>query len=709
MGKGRSITESMQADKALRREAGANAFRIALSDTIRPLESSGEIQREAVQLIAQYFHVQRVNFAIVRPQRDSVFVEEEYANHGPSAIGEHAIASYGKSLTQEPGRILIIENVATDDRLTSDEKAAYQHFKIASAVLVRLLDKGHTAAVFMLAGTQVRKWADSELALIDEAAERVWAAIERAHAERELRRSEERYRLMGRATNDVIWDWSLETGTVQWNDAVLSLFGYTHEALGSIEASWHMRLHMDDRERVIAGLHRTISSGRDTWSDEYRFRKSDGSYATVLDRGHIARDSCGRPYRMIGSVLNVTESRRAEEELRAANSKLVESDRRKDEFLAMLAHELRNPLAALQSVAQLLGMTAADARSQDYMAILRRQTHTLARLVDDLLDVSRVTRGLIVLKRDRVDLAAVVSRALESVHSLLETKRHEAKVTLARTPLAVFGDAVRLEQIVVNLLTNAAKYTDPGGEIAVSIGLRDGQAEIRVRDNGIGIAPDTQEHIFALFGQVAPGLDRSQGGLGIGLTIVKYLTELHGGRVEVHSAGLYQGSEFAVVLPLFLAENTAHQATPQALARNPRAKRILLVEDRPDVADTLALLLGEAGHLVRVVYSGPSALEQAEEFAPDLVLLDIGLPGMNGHEVARRLRQLPCTKNVVLAALTGYGHESDRKLTAAAGFDAHFVKPVNLEVLQTFVNSIAPAAAKQSEGKTNSPMADPTN
>ncbi|ATB27814.1 hypothetical protein MEBOL_001259 [Melittangium boletus DSM 14713] len=395
-------------------------------------------------------------------------------------------------------------------------------------------------------------------------------------------------------------------------------------------------------------------------------------------------------------VATVLEARDLTEQKRAEAS-LQEASRRKDEFLAMLAHELRNPLAPVRSALKLLtSHITLDEKGQHALEVIERQTTNLARLVDDLLDVSRITRGRIELRKTIVALPALVDSALQSVQSLLDERRHEVSVTLPRKPLYTFGDAVRLEQIIVNLITNAAKYTDPEGLLRVSLERSGTEAEIRVKDSGIGISPEMLRRVFNLFEQAERGLDRSQGGLGIGLTVVKNLVELHGGTIEARSEGTGRGSEFIVRLPLAEAPATtsipAPAHVPAPAAAEPRespppaaSRRILVVDDNVDAADTLAELLQTWEHTVWQAHDGLSALKAAEEHHPDVVLLDIGLPGMDGYEVARRLRTGPLGPTLTLVALTGYGQASDRSRAMEAGFDKHFVKPVDIDGLENFL------------------------
>jgi PAS domain S-box-containing protein len=363
---------------------------------------------------------------------------------------------------------------------------------------------------------------------------------------------------------------------------------------------------------------------------------------------------------------------------------LREADRLKDEFLAMLAHELRNPLAPIRNSLFVMKQPAANgAALTQARDMAERQVGHMARLLDDLLDVSRISRGKIELRKEAVEVAPLLGRTAEALRPQAEERNHELTIALPAGPLRVEADPARLEQVVTNLLTNACKYTDPGGRIGLSAERDGSEAVIRVRDNGIGIAPDLLTRVFDLFVQAERRLDRSQGGVGIGLTLVKRLVEMHGGTVRAHSAGPGQGSEFVVRLPA-LAEPAAGAPARkaeggEAAAGLPR-RRVLVVDDNVDAADSLALLLKLSGQETRVAYDGPTALLVAEAFRPQLVLLDIGMPGMDGYEVARRLREQG--RKVPLVAVTGWGQEEDRRRSREAGFDHHLVKPVDPSALQ---------------------------
>jgi signal transduction histidine kinase/DNA-binding response OmpR family regulator len=399
----------------------------------------------------------------------------------------------------------------------------------------------------------------------------------------------------------------------------------------------------------------------------------------------LAMGPSGRRY--CEGVLSLAEDLAGRAAVALDNARLYraiqESDRRKNEFLAMLAHELRNPLAPIRNACQILRLNAPDRPELSQATdMIDRQVQHLVRLVDDLLDISRITRSMIHLQTEPVDVAAVVQRAVEVSQPLLDARRLQFSVSLPPAPLWVRADPVRLAQVLANLLNNASKYTQEGGCVGLAAAREDGQAVFRVRDNGVGIAAEMLARIFDLFTQVDRSLDRARGGLGIGLTLVKRLVELHGGTVQAFSAGVGKGSEFVVRLPV-IADPPAASASNNHGAKPGQApsRRVLVVDDHIDAANSLATLLRLQGHHVRLAHTGAAALQEAAAFRPELVLLDIGLPEIDGYEVARRLRQDLGLTDSVLAALTGYGQEEDRRRSQRAGIDVHLVKPVNLETL----------------------------
>jgi CheY-like chemotaxis protein len=385
----------------------------------------------------------------------------------------------------------------------------------------------------------------------------------------------------------------------------------------------------------------------------------------------------------------VTERKRLADDLQRLAADLAEADRRKNHFLAMLAHELRNPLAPISNATRALRTGIRDGRSLEAAsALLERQASQLSRLVDDLLDVSRITQGKIALRKQRVELAAVLEQAVEMVRGFCDTMKHELTVTLPPEPVYLDADPTRLAQIVGNLLNNACKFTNKGGKISLTAAQEDGHLVIRVRDNGIGVAPEDVPNLFELFSQVETSLDRSRDGLGLGLTLVRSLVELHEGTVGVHSDGVGHGAEFTVRLPIRVGESSLTEAAAPVTPRT-GGRRVLIVDDSEDGALSLAMLLEIDGHQTHVVHEGFSAIEAVERLRPDVVLLDIGLPGLNGYEVCRRIRRAPGGKDLLVVALTGFGHEQDRQLSREAGFDAHLVKPAAHDDLAKLLSSSA--------------------
>jgi PAS domain S-box-containing protein len=497
----------------------------------------------------------------------------------------------------------------------------------------------------------------------------------------ERKREEERIRFQANLLNAVEQaivvtgpDWKI----MYWNRFAERLYGWrADEAMGrDVIELFAPELTAPQRRELLAAL-----LAGEPVNGEFMVRHREGHVLPVLATNSPVYDDQGRLAYVICVSIDITPRRKAEEVLQELNASLALADRRKDEFLAMLAHELRNPLAPIRNAVRILQeLGTPDMRLAWARDVIDRQVRHLARLVDDLLDVSRLVRGRIELKKETVDLAEVVEHALEVSRPLIQGHRHELVVCLPGGALRTSADPTRLIQVLENLLTNAAKYTPEGGVIRLEAG-RDGDcAVIRVWDTGTGIPADLLPRVFDLFTQGERSLDRSQGGLGIGLTIVKELVELHGGEVEVRSHGHPgQGSEFTVKLPLILESSGAACPVepPEELRASGRRRRILVVDDNEDAVDTLAILLELEGHEIRTALDGPAALEIAREFRPDAVLLDIGLPGMDGYEVARRLRGWPETRGAALVAITGYGQLEDKCRAESAGFDHHMVKPVD--------------------------------
>jgi signal transduction histidine kinase len=404
---------------------------------------------------------------------------------------------------------------------------------------------------------------------------------------------------------------------------------------------------------------------------------------TVLDRPTSARA-------MVSAVKSALRARRKQYQIRdqlveqrKADEALRQADRRKDEFLATLAHELRNPLAAIRTGLEVVVRVPDDAqRTGRMVGMIDRQSRMLVKLIDDLMDVSRISTGKVDLQTTRLDLRAVLEASLEGGQTVFDASRHQVRMELPPGPVWVVGDAARLSQVVGNLLNNAGKYTSDGGKIVVSLTQEGEEAVVRVSDNGVGIASNLLEQVFEMFTQVDRTLDRARGGLGIGLSLVRRLVQLHGGTVIAESPGVGHGSTFTVRLPVAAStEAAAPQAPAEAVVRPPHLK-VLVIDDNPDVAEALAALLEFDGHEIRMAHDGDSALRVAATFTPDVVFCDIGMPGMSGHEVAARLRLDPKHESTLLVAVTGWGNEDDKRLSVEAGFDMHFTKPISSEQVE---------------------------
>lgn len=509
---------------------------------------------------------------------------------------------------------------------------------------------------------------------------------ERMQAEDALRESEERFRRVVEQAPIPIFVHAADGQILEISCAVTELTGWTHEEIPDARA-WFLkgrRIPEDAVDGVLAETQRRFTEGSIAEPEEITVWTKAGDSRRWLFYGSAPMRLPDRRPFLASMAIDVTDRRKAEQALR-------EADRLKDEFVAMLAHELRNPLAPIRNAVQVLrqlGLTDPELKwTRD---VIGRQVAQMSRLLDDLLDISRITRGTIALKKVPLDLATVIERAVETSLPLIKSRRHKLTVGLPPEPVRVEGDVTRLVQAIANLLNNAAKYTDAGGCIELIVEASPHDALVRVRDNGMGIPAELLPHIFELFTQGSRSLDRSQGGLGLGLALVRRLIEMHGGRVDAQSSGSGNGAEFIVRLPRIAAAPAQEDSGPAGgeSASQSAGVRVLVVDDNVDSAESMALLLSLDGHDVRTAFDGPGALTVAGEFQPEAVLLDIGLPGMDGYEVARQMRGLPGLQKALMIAVTGYGQADDRARSKAAGFDHHLVKPVDPEILSALLATL---------------------
>lgn len=512
----------------------------------------------------------------------------------------------------------------------------------------------------------------------DELAERADAGRLRAEAlaaqlaasEAAARVSEEQFRTIANTVPMLAW-YANPDGSFAWFSD--RWYEYTGTRLDDqASRKWESVHDPADLARVVARWRVALASG-EPWEDTFRLRRHDGELRWFLSRALPLRDAGLSVVRWFGTSVDIDAQKRGEDQARAAG-------RAKDEFLAMLGHELRNPLAPILTALNLIRMRDAAACAPE-LTIIERQVRHMVRLVDDLLDVSRIAGGKVELVFEPVEMATIVARAIEMASPLIEAKAQHLSVSLPAGGLLVRGDPDRLSQVVTNLLTNAAKYTPDHGSIHVGAEREGSTMTLRIRDNGIGISPEMLPRVFNLFAQEHQALDRSHGGLGLGLAIVQSLVEMHGGAAIARSDGLGKGSEFVLELPTYDPEGTIDRA-PTArgqtvAAENTVSRNVLIVDDNGDAADLVAQMLRAHGHNVRIALDAPTALAIVDGFVPDVALLDIGLPGMDGYELAQRLHERFAPRRIPLVAITGYGRDDDRRRTHQAGFDLHLVKPVD--------------------------------
>ena len=516
--------------------------------------------------------------------------------------------------------------------------------------------------------------------------ESMWALIRditaRKQAELALLESQRQLVMALDAGQLGFWDWDVPSGRVQFGGQWAAMLGYKLSEIEPNVHSWEKRLHPDEKSVIMATLTEHLEGRTEFYECEHRMQHKDGTWRWILDRGRVVeRDADGRPLRAIGTHADVTARREAE-------NALQEADRQKNVFLAMLGHELRNPLTPINNIAQTLGTmplnTTAIAKVSE---MLTRNVNHITNLVDDLLDVSRITRGLVTLDRHPTELGKLLKDTVESVQSLFIAKQQTLNLHLPAQPIYLDADLVRLTQVFSNLLINASKYTGEGGCIDLSVNPEGQAVEVSVQDNGMGIQPELLPHIFDLFTQGERTLARSEGGLGVGLTLVKKLVDLHGGEITATSRGTNQGSEFVVKLPILIEASAGAEPvhTPEFNPETEHGLRILMIDDNEDVLDSISLWLEMQGHQVKTANNGMKGISIAQSFTPDIILLDIGLPEMDGYQVAKKLREQPNSQGTVIIIMSGYCQCRENPGKDAADFDHYLLKPPDLSELQRLI------------------------
>ena len=556
-----------------------------------------------------------------------------------------------------------LARIAAGEVATFTQEKRYLH-KNGSPVWVSISVSPHRDAAGTIDGLIGVMESIAERRRLDEASRRLAAIVESSDDA-----------IIGKDLNGII---------TAWNRGAQEIFGYTAEETTGRSIMMLIPAERQDEETEILGR---IRKGDKVVHFETQRLRKDGTLIDVSLTVSPVHDASGRVIGASKIARDISERKRSE-------TLLIESDRRKDEFIATLAHELRNPLAPIRNALQVMWFAQDRKVMEEAHSMVERQLAQMVRLVDDLLDVNRITRGTLELRRESVELASIVQSAVETSRPLIEAGRHLLTVDLPITPVRISADPMRLTQVLLNLLNNASKYTPRGGRIWLTAKVEGTEVVISCRDNGIGIPPDMLERVFTMFAQIDNALDRAQGGLGVGLSLVKSLVELHGGRVTARSAGPGKGSEFELRLPMLASE--VRPAAPAAATARPvpnagMQRRILVVDDNQDSADSSAMVMELMGHATATAYSGEQALEVGESFQPDVMLLDIGLPGMSGYDVARRVRAEDWGRDVVLIAVTGWGQEDDRRKSAESGFNHHLVKPIDTVELVGLLDKIKAA------------------
>jgi PAS domain S-box-containing protein len=677
----RDISDRKAWEEGLLRNTAAQRLLVGIHDATRGLEDPSIVMREIVTRVGLHFDATRCAYGEVDATKDEITITRGYTNNLPTVAGRYPLDVFGPLMIGElkAGRTAIIDDVNTDPLTdTPAARETYARMSIASLVCVPLVRSGALIGILVMCDSKPRRWDEDEARLLEQVAERTLFAIESARAAAQLRESRDVLQLAMRTGKMGAWSRDLLLDKVWWSRELAELIGMSPDDTNYDRGRLFSQIKEDDRVRM-AGVIETALRERRDYALEVEFRHiRTGEWRWMESRGHAKYSADGKPVMLYGIAIDITERRRAVEALK-------EADRRKDEFLATLAHELRNPLAPISSGLHILRTSKDPGQSLTALQIMERQVGQMVRLVDDLLDVARITTGKVEIRCEPIDIAAAINDAIEtSAPSLADRFTLQAP----NAPVIVNGDRTRLAQVFANLLNNSAKYSEPGQPIALSYGDENGQAVIRVRDAGMGIHPEMLPRVFEMFRQADGTGGRSRGGLGIGLSLVKRIVEMHGGTVTAHSEGTGLGSEFIVRLPALAETRTAAPTTRQATANGQRRRRVLVVDDNADAAESLAALLSISGHDTRMAHDGHEALQQAEQFNPDVVFLDIGMPTLDGHETAKIIRQQPWGKNMVLVALTGWGQSEDRRRSKDAGFNHHLVKPADPAVVEQLLSSI---------------------
>jgi PAS domain S-box-containing protein len=681
----RNITQRMRAEAAMRAAADRDAYRVRLSDTLRHLADPLRIQAESMRVLRQ--HLGAIGAQYVEIDGDDFVVVVDNADGAPPVSRRYVMTDFGSELA---ARLRRGEHNAVDDvrmiGLSPEIVARYEAIGSLSHATMPLIKHAQLAATVTVFHAGPHQWTAEEITVIQETTERTWSALEQARVEAALRVSEERKRLALDTAAMGSFIWYPQENRSEPDDLLLKLLGVPRETPIMQASLLAPSVHPDDRERFSRAVDRSIDpEARADLNEEIRVMHPNGAEVWLAVSGRAKFEANPpRAVRMVGVATDITERKQNEARLR-------EADQRKDEFLAMLAHELRNPLAPIRTGLELIRVAGDTPNAVERVrSMMQRQVAHMVRLIDDLLDVSRITSGKIRLQREPTPLNSLVESAIEANRAALSAKGLALSVDLPDSRWMLDVDPTRFVQVLSNVLQNATKFTEPGGRIQISARVDDStetpaerrpQVTLSVKDSGIGISSAILPYVFDLFTQENRG--SSQAGLGIGLALARRLIEMHGGRIEARSEGLGRGSELIITLPL-----SARDRKPRS-SENIREitieRRVLVIDDNEDAANATAMLVEALGGESRVAYCGDEGIREALAYRPDTVLLDIGMPGIDGYETCRRIRQ-ELGQGVFLVALTGFAQEHDKNRAVSAGFNAHLTKPADFTTLAALLN-----------------------
>ncbi|MGE0797016.1 MAG: ATP-binding protein [Lautropia sp.] len=759
------ITTRKQAELALQRREEALRLLVELHDAAAGLTNPAALQAVSVARIGQHFAVDRCGWAEFGDDYATLRMHPDRTTGLAGVAGEYPLGATAAPLLEalREGHPIAIADV-DHDAGAADVLAAAAAWTAGarSLLLAPVLESGRLVALLCLQQATPRPWRSEEITLARQAAQRVALKLGNARTQVALRESRDVLALAMRSGRMGAWSRDFATDSVWWSRELEEIFGLAPDGFAGHREGFLGFIHPDDRRAVVARIQRALDRKED-YSVEFRFLHASGQWRWMEGRGHAVYGADDRPTFSFGLGIDITDRKAAEEERQRLHAELAAELERKDEFLATLAHELRNPLAPIVTALDVFRLRMPpDPQLEWSRGVIERQVRHMTRLVDDLLDIARLSTGKSQLRIARVDLAEVLRDALDSTRTLIEAAGHRLSISTPETPIAVEVDATRLAQVVANLLSNAAKYTPAPGHVRLSVERRDRQLLIAVADDGIGIAPGHLDEIFNMFAQVKPVLERTHGGLGIGLALSRRLVEQHGGTLVAASPGAGRGSVFTVTLPCPVDAAATDATTPATEATMPatgattaatsmapaaaavadaggdmpstmsradttgldehsttamtdtagtmntveipnttlgtdtttgptttRGRRILVVDDNIDAAESLTMLLEIAGHQATMAHDGIVAVEAAEAFRPDAILLDIGLPKLNGYEVARRIRAQPWGRSINIIAVTGWGQDKDRQLALDAGCDHHLTKPLDTARLEALLSQHA--------------------